>query len=180
MLQITAEQPRRQLFVATPPFDTDQFFASSGLKLTCNALVTAPQRNSTSPSRAFTSMPSEIFKVQNYSLGGHFPKSALALWQVPINNCIFFSQYSFIVLIMDRPNPTGNRHEVLALAYEWFWQMAKCYSFAWFRLVLPSSASCESMPPLELWYQASSRGLLGRPHLVKTSLCSEWSDSIAW
>ena len=35
-----------------------------------------------------------------------------------------FSQYSLIVLIMDRPNPIGIRHEVLALAFEAMWQNA--------------------------------------------------------
>ena len=41
--------------------------------------------------QTFTSMPSGIVEVQNRSLGGHFPKSAFALWQVWMNNCIFFS-----------------------------------------------------------------------------------------
>ena len=40
--------------------------------------------------RTFTSIPSGIVEVRNRSLGGHFPKSAFALWQVRINNCIFF------------------------------------------------------------------------------------------
>ena len=40
--------------------------------------------------RTFTSMPSGIVEVQNRSLGGHSSKSAFALWQVRINNCIFF------------------------------------------------------------------------------------------
>ena len=64
----------------------------------------------------FTSMPRGIVEVQN--LGGHFPKSAFALWQVRINNCIFFAQFSLIVLIMPRPTLIGVRHEVFALARE--------------------------------------------------------------
>ena len=68
--------------------------------------------------RTFTSMPSEIVKVQNCSLGCHFPKSAFKLWQVQLNDYIFFSQCSLIVLIMPHPIPVGIRHKVLALAYE--------------------------------------------------------------
>ena len=34
------------------------------------------------------------------------------------------------------------------------------------------------MLQLELWCQASPRMFLGRPHLVKTVLCSGWSDRI--
>ena len=40
--------------------------------------------------RTFISMPSGIVQAHNCSLGGRFPKSAFALWQVWINNCIFF------------------------------------------------------------------------------------------
>ena len=39
---------------------------------------------------------------------------------------------------------------------------------AWVWLVLPYTASSGGMLPQELWYQASPRGLLWRPHLVKT------------
>ena len=66
----------------------------------------------------FTSMPSRIVEVQNHSLGGHFPKSAFVLWQVWINNWIFFSQSSLIVQIMPRPTSICIRHKVLALAHE--------------------------------------------------------------
>ena len=41
--------------------------------------------------QTFTSMPTGIVKVPNHSLGSHLPKSAFALWQVWMNNCIFFS-----------------------------------------------------------------------------------------
>ena len=61
----------------------------SGLRLTWNAPVTAPHRNPTLPCR--TSMPSGIVEDQRCSLGGHSPKSALALCQVQINNCISFT-----------------------------------------------------------------------------------------
>ena len=42
---------------------------------------------------------------------------------------------------------------------------------AWVWLVLPSTAFSWGMLPRELWCQASPRGLLGRPHLVKAVLC---------
>ena len=71
-----------------------------------------------------TSMPSGIVKVQNCSLRGHFPKSAFALWQIRINNCIFFSHFSLIVLIIPCPTPIVIRHEVLALACEGMRQSA--------------------------------------------------------
>ena len=41
---------------------------------------------------------------------------------------------------------------------------------AWVWLMLPSTASSRGMLPLELWCQASPRGLLGRPQLIKTAL----------
>ena len=74
--------------------------------------------------RTFTPMPGGTVEVQNCSLGGHFPKSAFALWQVGINNCIYFSQFALISLIMPRPTPTGIKHEVLALADETLRQSA--------------------------------------------------------
>ena len=40
------------------------------------------------------------------------------LWQVGINNCIFFPQFPLIVLIIPRPSPIGIRHNVLAFARE--------------------------------------------------------------
>ena len=46
-----------------------------------------------------------LVEVQTRSLAGHFPKPAFALWEVRINNCIFFSNFSLIVLIMTRPTP---------------------------------------------------------------------------
>ena len=68
--------------------------------------------------RTFTTMPSGIAEVQNSSIGGHFPQSTFALWNVRINNCIFFLNFSLIILIFPHPTPIGNRHEVLALARE--------------------------------------------------------------
>ena len=73
--------------------------------------------------RTFISMPSGIVEVQNRSLGGHSHKSALALWQIQINNRMF-SPFSLIVLIIPRPTPIGIRHEVLALANEGMLQSA--------------------------------------------------------
>ena len=71
-----------------------------------------------------TSISSGIVEVQNDSLGGHFPNSAFALWQVRNNNCIFFSHSSLIVLMMPRPTSIGIRHKVLALAHEGMQQSA--------------------------------------------------------
>ena len=68
--------------------------------------------------RTCTSTPSGMVEVQNRSLGGHSPKSVFAPWHVRINNCICFSQFSLIVLIMPHPTPIGIRHGVLALVRE--------------------------------------------------------------
>ena len=118
--------------------------------------------------QTFTSMPSGIVEVQNRNLGGHPSKYAFALWQVRINNRIFFSQFSVIILIMLRLTPIGIRHEVLVR--ECMWQSAIAGR------VDPSTTSSGGMLPLELWCQAIPRGLIGRPHLVKTVLCWGWSD----
>ena len=64
-----------------------------------------------------------VVGVQNHSLDGHSPKSAFALWQVRINNCIFY-QFSLVLLIIPRPTPTVIRHGVLALAREGMRQCA--------------------------------------------------------
>ena len=79
--------------------------------------MTAPNENRPYIGRTFTSMPSGTIGVQNRNSGGHFLKSAFALWQVRINNRIL-SHFSLIVLIMLRPTPVGIRYEVLALARE--------------------------------------------------------------
>ena len=48
----------------------------------------------------------------------------------------------------------------------------------WIWLMLPSTLFSGGMLPLELWCQASPRGLLRRPHLVKIVLClmMVWQD----
>ena len=123
--------------------------------------------------RTFTLMPNGIVEVQKRSLDGHFPKFAFALWQVGINNCIFFSQFSLIVLIMPRPTPIGIRHEVVALAHE---DMRKVLLLvAWVWLVLLSTTSSRGMLPLELWCQSSPRVSLedhtsSRPYFVQDGL----------
>ena len=38
-----------------------------------------------------------LFDVKNRNLAGHFPKPAFALWEVRINSCIFFSNFSLII-----------------------------------------------------------------------------------
>ena len=71
---------------------------SNGLKFMWNVPVTPPQRNSTIPGRTFTSMPNGIVEVQKKCcLGGHFPTSTFAPWQVPFNNCIFFPNSHWLV-----------------------------------------------------------------------------------
>ena len=47
-------------------------------------------------------MPSVIVEVQKRSLGGNSPKSAFALWQIRINNCIFSS------ILADCPDDANN------------------------------------------------------------------------
>ena len=71
--------------------------------------------------QTFTSIAGGVVEVQNHSLGGHSPKSAFTLWQVQINNCIFFN-FSLIALITPHPLLIGIRHEVLALTREVVWQ----------------------------------------------------------
>ena len=67
--------------------------------------------------RIFTSMPSGIIKLQNCSLVGHFPEFALALWQVGINNCIFFPIFTDCSK-MPCPTPISISNEVVALTRE--------------------------------------------------------------
>ena len=64
--------------------------------------------------QTFTSVPSGIFQ----NLGGHFLKSAFALWQVRIKNCIFFCSVLTGCSTNALSNPLGIRPEVLALACE--------------------------------------------------------------
>ena len=85
------------------------------------------------------SVPCGNIEVQNRSLGGHSPKSTPTLWQVRLNNCILFSQFSLIVLMMPRPSPIGIR----SCACLWG-PVEKCY--CWSR----GSDSCYSQSrPLE-------------------------------
>ena len=124
----------------------------------------------------FNSMPSGI-KVQNRSWGGHFPKSAFALWQIGINNCIYFSHCSLIVLIMPHPTSIVIGMKCLRLPVRACGKALLLVALVW--LVLPLTAYSWGMLPLESSCQARPRGLLGRPHLVKTMLCSGWSNRIA-
>ena len=55
--------------------------------------------------------------------GNDHAKSAFTLWQVRINNCIFF-QFSLIVVNNAPSNPIGFRQEVLAFAHEGMQQSA--------------------------------------------------------
>ena len=66
------------------------FCDSTGPKLTWNVPVTAPNEIRPYFGQTCIWIPSGIVEVPNHGLGGHFPKSAFALWQVRNNNCIFF------------------------------------------------------------------------------------------
>ena len=128
------------------------FCVSSVLKLTQNLPMTAPQRNPTLPWPDFHFNAGNV-NFQNRSFSCHFPKSAFALWQDRINNCIFFS---LIVLIMPRPTPWVLVMKCLHLPVKACSKVILLVSWVW--LVLPSTASSGGMLPLELWYQASHRG----------------------
>ena len=72
-----------------------------------------------------------------------------------------------------RPTHIGIKHGVFALVCEGMRKVLLLVAWVW--LVLPSITSSRGMLSLELWCQANPQGLLGRPHLVKTVLCSGWS-----
>ena len=138
----------------------------SELELTWNVPVTAPQRNPT--------LPWPDFHFRNRSLGGHFPKSAFALGQFRINICIFFS------ILKDCSNKAlANIYWLLGMKRLHF-SVRACGKVlllvAWVWFVLPSTASSGGMLPLELWCQASPLGLIRRPLLVNSVLCSGWSS----
>ena len=118
-------------------------------------------------SRIFTLVASGIVEVQNCSLGRHFPKSAFALWQVRINNCIF-SQFSLIVLIMLCPTLIGIKHEVLALAREGMRQSVLAghvgLTHATVNCIFRRRAATGTLVP------DRSTGRLGR-NSVKTAIC---------
>ena len=120
---------------------------------------------------AFTSMPSGIVEVQNHSLGGHFPKSAFALWREEIDNCIFFSQFLLIVLIMPHSTPIGIRHEMLALAHGVMWQIVLLVSGSYSWRLATINHIMQSHAATRQLMSGKSTGLLGRPHLVKNMLC---------
>ena len=96
--------------------------------------------------QTLTSMPSGIVDVQNHSLGGHFPKSASALWQVRINNCIFFSQFSLIAIIMPRQTPIIRYYAWSACTRPWGHTLKSCWwsrgSDSCYREPLPLKACC--------------------------------------
>ena len=79
--------------------------------------------------------------------------------------------------MMPRPNPINNRHGMLALAGEGMWQsaIAGCVGLtrATVNCILGRHAATGNLMP------GMSRGLLNKPHLVKTVICWGWSDRIA-
>ena len=122
--------------------------------------------------QTFTSVPSGIFQ----NLGGHFPKSTLALWQVRIKNCIFFCSVLTGCSTNALSNPLGIRPEVLALACEDMRQgviagRVDLTRAAVYRILRRHAATGTLVP--------SPRGLPGRLHLVKTMLCWGCSDRVA-
>ena len=90
----------------------------------------------------------------------------------------YIFQFSQIVLIMSHTAPIGIRHEVIAIAPESRQENVTLVAWVW--LVLPSTISSGSMLPLELCCLPSPQGLLGRPLIIKTTLCWGWSDRIKW
>ena len=139
------------------------FCASSGLKLIWNVPVTAPQRNPTLPWPDFHFSAKWDHRSPKPQVRWSFSKSAFALWEVRINNCIFLSHVSLIVLISLHPTPICIRHEALALAREGKMLLL----VAWVCLVVPSTASSGGMVPLEIWCQANQWGLIRRPHFTR-------------
>ena len=76
-----------------------------------------------SPTKSDLTFAGLPLKCQHHSLGGHFSESAIALWQVLINNCFFFS--SLIDCFNNSPStPIGIRHVVLAFSRECMQQSA--------------------------------------------------------
>ena len=118
--------------------------------------------------RTSISVPSGIIEVQNYSLGGHFPKAAFPPWQVRMNNCIFFSQFSLIVRNRygsARTCPWG----YAAKGDCWLCGFDSCY-----RQSHPQKACCH-------WnFEARQihRGYSEDHTSSKTVLCSGWSNRI--
>ena len=89
----------------------------------------------------------------------------------------FFSHCSLIVLIMPHPTSIVIGMKCLHLPVRACGKALLLVAWVW--LVLPLTAYSGGMLPLESSCQARPRGLLGRPHLVKTMLCSGWSNQIA-
>ena len=89
----------------------------------------------------------------------------------------FFSKFSLIVLITPRPNHISIRHEVIELTREGMWQsaIAGCMGLtcAPTNRIFRRHAATGALGPGK-----SMGGLLGRPPLIKTMLCSGWSDTI--
>ena len=65
-------------------------WAKIDMKCTCGCSPTKSDLTLTGLSLQCQVGPS---KSKNRSLGGHFPKYAFALWQIRINNCIFFLSF---------------------------------------------------------------------------------------
>ena len=115
------------------------------LKLTLNVPVTARQRNPTLPWPDFNFNAKWDRRRPNPQHRWYCYKSAFALWQVRINNCIFFP-------IIPCPTPVGSRHKVIALALEGMRQSAIAG-----RMGLRHAATGTFVP-------GKSVGLLGKPH----------------
>ena len=144
--------------------------------MTWNIPVTAPRRNPTLPWLDFHFSAKWDRRSPKPQLRWSLPQ--ICLRNVASSNLQLhiFSQLSLIVIIMPCPNPIGIRHGVLALVREGMWQSVINGHMGLTRATI--NRICGDMLPLELWCQTNPRGLLGRPHFVKTVHCWGWSDMI--
>ena len=101
--------------------------------------------------QTFIARSSGIVELRNHSIGGRSPKSIFTLWQLWINICIWFQKFFWLfeqwVLGMRCLHLPGRALSKVLLLPVWVW------------LVLPSTAYCKGMLPLDLWCQASLQGL---------------------
>ena len=113
--------------VVTTPFEAIKSIwicTSSGLKLTWNVPVTAPQQNPTLPSQDFYFNAKWDRQSPKLQLRWSFPQICLRTVANSNQQLHIFSHFSLIVLIIPHPTHIVIRHEVLALACEGMRQSA--------------------------------------------------------
>ena len=113
-----------------------------------------------------------VFEVQNHSLGGRFPKSAFALWQVRINNCICFAHFALIVIIMPHPTPIGMNSLYLPVKVCGHSAIAGRVGLTTINRILQRRAATGNLVP------GKSMGAPQKTTLHEV-LCSGWSNKIA-